>query len=343
MMIFRRLMPIAAAALLALAPLLPSLPAAAQEEGAEASDDYVVLDDVIAWVGDQYITQSEYEFEKLRQREMIRSSDLTDEQREKAMADFDRRVFDSMVERLLILQAGEDAGLRVPDYEMDLFIDNFIQQNAGINSVEDLDEALKRYGSNLESFKRESRQGLMMEKVRKNLVNPRIEITDEEVRETYMAHQDDFRIPAWVRLEEILLPAGDYNRDEVRARAEEIVAELRSGERSFPDTARLISGGSSAGEGGSLGQFTLDDLSGGLRRVVDGLEEGGISDPVETDAGFQIIRVAEKEPVSFKPLLEVENVIRDALFQEKQVEEQEAFVAELKEKAYIKIYPEELQ
>jgi len=343
MMIIRRLFPIATAALLALAPLFLSLPAAAQEDGEAASGDYVVLDDVIAWVGDQYITQTEFEFDKRRQREMINSGKLTDEQREKALANFDRRVFDSIVERLLILQAGEDAGLRVPDYEMDLFIDNFIQQNAGINSVEDLDDALQRYGSNLEAFKRESRQGLMMEKVRKNLVFPRIEITDEEVRETYMAHQNEFRIPAWVKLEEILLPAGDYNRDEVRARAEEVVAELRSGERSFPDTARLISSGSSADEGGSLGQFVIDDLSGSLRQVVDGLEEGGVSDPVETDAGFQIIRVAEKEPASFKPLLEVESVIRDTLFQEKQVEEQMEFIAELREKAYIKIYPEELQ
>jgi len=226
---------------------------------------------------------------------------------------------------------------------MDLFIDNFIQQNDGINSTEELDEALKRFGSNLESFKRESRQGLMMEKVRKNLIYPRIKITDEEVRETYMAHQDNFLIPAWVRLEEIFLSATALNRDQMRQRAEDILGELRSGERNFPDTARLISSGTSADEGGDLGSFPLDDLSGTLRQVVEELEEGGVSDPVESAAGFQIIRVAEKHPATFKPLLEVEGIIKDTLFREKQVEEQLAFLEELREKAYIKIYPEELQ
>ena len=332
----------AIATLLALALVSPMPPAAAQEaEGAE--QDYVVLDDVIAWVGSEYITQSEYDFEKMRQRKMLEQSELTAEQREKALVDFDRRVFDSLVERLLVLQAGEEAGLRVPDYEMDLFIDNFIQQNDGINSLEELDEALKRFGSNLESFKRESQQGLMMEKVRKNLIYPRIKITEEDIRETYMAHQDSFLIPAWVRLEEIFLNTTAINREQVRQRAEDILAELRSGERSFPDTARLISNSSSAEEGGDLGSFPLDDLSGSLRQVVEGLEEGGVSDPVATDAGFQIIRVAEKQPATFKPLLEVEGVIRDMLLREKQVDEQVEFLGELREKAYIKIYPEELQ
>ncbi len=326
---------------LTLVPLTP--PAAAQETEAAAEDKYIVLDDVIAWVGSEYITQSEYDFEIMRQRKMLEQSELTAEQREKALADFDRRVFESLVERLLILAAGEEAGLRVPDYEMDLFLDNFIQQNDGINSLEELDEALKRYGSNLEAFKRESRQGLMMEKVRKNLIFPRIEITEEDVRETYMAHQDSFLIPAWVRLEEIVFNATELNREQVRQRAGEILVDLRSGERSFPDTARLISNSTTADEGGNLGSFPLDDLSGALLQVVDGLEEGGVSDPIETAAGFQIIRVAEKHPATFKPLLEVESVIRDTLLRERQVDEQVEFIGELREKAYIKIYPEELQ
>ncbi len=209
--------------------------------------------------------------------------------------------------------------------------------------LEELGEALRRYGSNLESFKRESQQGLMMEKVRKNLIFPRIKITDEEIRETYMAHQDSFLIPASVRLEEILMPITDLNREEVRQRASEVVAELRSGERSFPDTARLISSSLSAEEGGDLGSFPVDDLSDSLRLVVEALEEGGVSEPVETDAGFQIYRLAENHPATFKPLQDVEAIIRDTLMREKQVDEQVAFLEDLREKTYIKIYPEELQ
>jgi peptidyl-prolyl cis-trans isomerase SurA len=330
------------AALFALSLFALVLPAAAQD-AEEASKDYVVLDDVIAWVGSEFITQSEFEFEKMRQRKMLEQSDLSPEMKEQTLTNFDHKVFDSLVERLLVLAVGEDAGLRVPDYEMDLFIDNFIQQNDGINSIEDLDEALKRYGSNLESFKRESRQGLMMEKVRKNLIYPRIKISEEEVRETYMAHQDNFLIPAWVRLEEIFLTATDLNRDEMRTRIEEILVGLRSGERNFPDTARLISNKASAEEGGDLGSFPMDDLSGSLREVVEGLEEGGVSNPIETPDGFQLIRVAEKHPATFKPLLEVEGIIRDTLFRERQVDEQVAFIEELRETSYIKIYPEELQ
>jgi len=325
--------------------VVPAQQLTAQEAGEEStlSEEYEVLDDVIAWVGSEYLTQSEYDFEKVRQRKMLEQSQLSPEQREMALKDFDRRVFDTMVERLLVLQAGEEAGLRVPDYEMDLFLDNFIQQNDGINSVEDLDQALQRYGSDLDAFKRESRQGLMMEKVRKHLIFPRIEITEEEVSETYMAHQDQFLIPAWVRLEEILLKAAPENRDEVRQRADEVIAGLRSGERSFPDTARLISNGPSAEEGGDLGTFPLDDLSGALRELVEGLEQGDVSEPVETDAGFQIIRVAEKQPATFSPLLEVEGIIRDTLMRERQAGEHEVFIEELREEAYIKIYPEALQ
>jgi hypothetical protein len=342
-MTIRSLFYSALAILLCLAITVPPLTAQEADEERTLSEDYVVLDDVIAWVGSAYISQSEYEFEKMRQREMLERSDLTSDQLQAALKNFDRRVFDTMVERELVLQAGEDAGLRVPDYEMDLFLDNFIQQNDGINSVEELDQALQRYGSDLDAFKRESRQGLMMEKVRKNLIFPRIQITEEEVNETYMAHQDQFLIPAWVQLEEILLKTTPENREQVRQRAEEVIVGLRSGERSFPDTARLISNGPSAEDGGDIGSFPLDDLSGALRELVEGLEQGEVSDPVEKADGFQIIRVAEKHPATFKPLLEVEGLIRETLMRERQMDEQELFIQELREQAYIKIYPEELQ
>ncbi len=133
--------------------LFTPVPTAAQEaqetgETAEEADsEYVVLDDVIAWVGSQYITQSEYDFEKMRQRTMLEQSEMTAEQRQNLLDNFDRRVFDSLVERLLVLQAGEDAGLRVPGSEVEAFIADFGRRRAGSSAAGGVGEALRGYGA----------------------------------------------------------------------------------------------------------------------------------------------------------------------------------------------------
>lgn len=80
-------------------------------------------------------------------------------------------------------------------------------------------------------------------------------------------------------------------REEALARAEHILAEVRHPDASFPVAARLYSEDSkTANQGGYLGSFPHGKMDPHFENAAFALQEGEISDIVETPYGFHIIR-----------------------------------------------------
>jgi peptidyl-prolyl cis-trans isomerase SurA len=80
-------------------------------------------------------------------------------------------------------------------------------------------------------------------------------------------------------------------REEALARIERILAEVRNPDSSFPVAAREYSDDArSAPTGGNLGTFVRDTMDRRFEAAAFALQEGQISDIVETPYGFHIIR-----------------------------------------------------
>ncbi len=87
-------------------------------------------------------------------------------------------------------------------------------------------------------------------------------------------------------------------RDKARARAEELLAQVRKAPASFAEVARKNSqDGGSAPSGGDLGFFGPGAMVKPFEDAVFKLNKGDISDVVETDFGFHIIELTDiKKP-----------------------------------------------
>jgi peptidyl-prolyl cis-trans isomerase D len=145
-----------------------------------------------------------------------------------------------------------------------------------------------------------------------------IEISDQEIREYYDEYAEEFWKPEQVRARHILIKvdgkAKPEEKEEARKKAEDVLAEAKKG-TPFEELAKKFSEDkASAKEGGDLGLFPRGQMVGPFEEAAFGLAPGEVSEVVETPFGFHIIRTEEKIPEGTKPLDEVKDDIRQALF-----------------------------
>jgi NIMA-interacting peptidyl-prolyl cis-trans isomerase 1 len=99
-------------------------------------------------------------------------------------------------------------------------------------------------------------------------------------RHVLVMHRGSERVPAGIT----------RTRDEARARAEEVLRKARAGE-DFAQLARTYSDEpGAASSGGDLGDFGPGQMVPPFERAAFALAVNAISDVVETDFGFHVIR-----------------------------------------------------
>ena len=124
-----------------------------------------------------------------------------------------------------------------------------------------------------------------------------LEVSEEEELEYYNRNLDRFTPETWVRVQRILvrIPPGADAADVsvARKRADSILSLLRRGEK-FETMAHEYSEDQVAPMGGDLGFIKRGVASPEFDAVAFNLRPGEISDVVQDDSGFHIIRLVEK-------------------------------------------------
>jgi len=83
------------------------------------------------------------------------------------------------------------------------------------------------------------------------------------------------------------------SKDEARARAEEVLRRLKSGEDFVALAAEFTDEPGGAQRGGDLGRFTRDKMVKRFSEAAFKLQPGEVGGPVETQFGFHIIQRTE--------------------------------------------------
>ena len=132
-------------------------------------------------------------------------------------------------------------------------------------------------------------------------------ISDEEVKSYYQSHADRYKDGEARRASHILIGAAkDVPEAEVKAakaRAEDLLAQIKKTPGDFARLAKLNSQDSgSAEKGGDLDWFGRGAMVKAFEETAFALKEGQISEVVRSDFGFHIIRVTGVRPERVKPL-----------------------------------------
>ena len=155
--------------------------------------------------------------------------------------------------------------------------------------------------------------------------------SDEDVEEFYKKNLNHFKTLEQIHASHILIrDKSDIGREKLGA----VIEALDSG-RDFEELAREFSEDTSSEQGGDLGWLPRGQTVAQFEKVAFSLELDEISDPFETQFGWHIVRLHERQDARTQSLEEVSEQIAMMLLRERRNESYRLFLQDLKEKATI--------
>ena len=165
--------------------------------------------------------------------------------------------------------------------------------------------------------------------------------SDEDCEKYYNENREVFRTPPQVRASHILVKT-DGQDEESKAKARAKIDSIRAGvtreinvEKAFADAARENSDCPSGREGGDLGWFGPGQMVPEFDKAAFEMKVDEISDVVETQFGYHILRKTGEKPGGEKSYDEVKEPLKESLVREAQNAAFAKFIGELRAAAKV--------
>src|SRR5687767_1734464 len=309
----------------------------AAEAGARATAEPVKplpekLPDVVARVNGETVTRTELE-EYVRNLEGQAGSAIPADQRDRIY----RGVIDQLVGYKLLVQEAKARKVVVADADVDARIAEVKKQ---FPSEDLFIQTLIDRKMTLDQIKADARRDMSIARLIEAEIAPRVAVKPGQVEEFYKSNPEQFAQPEQVRASHILIRteenADAATKAQAKAKAQQILKDVKAG-KDFAALARQHSQDGSAVNGGDLGFFPQGQMVGPFNDAAFSLKPGATSDLVETQFGYHIIRVAEKQPARTVPLEEVRPRIEEFLQHQNRESETESFVKALRAKSKVEI------
>lgn len=257
-----------------------------------------------------------------------------EEELEKAFA----RARDELVERALIMEAFEARGGQIPDQYVNDEIKRVINERFKGDAAlfeQVLTEQKKTRSEYMETIREQMVVGMMMNEE----VYRRARITPEQVRAAYEADKESYFIPEKVKYSIIVFNKGATPEDQTVKRAEaESVRKQLVGGADFGETARRVSEGSRAAEGGAFPWMQPKDVRPELQEPLMTLPAGEVSEIIATDTELYIVKVEARRQATYKSFDEVRQSIKNTLNAQERERLKARWIERLKENNYVVVY-----
>ena len=313
-------------------------PAATADSGAE--NIAVTIDGVD-------ILESEIEKLVKPQLEMLakKSSQLPPEFAEQYAKQIRDKVIEETIRRHLLDQKVKEANIAITDEEVMSMVNEIASSQREPLSIEEFKKKMAEYGQSFDEVKEEIRSGLARNKFMQAKWAGKINVTEDDARKYYEENTRQFEIPEQVRASHILIkpelsdPNTDPNEAKAKSRTktEDLLKQLKDG-ADFAELAKAHSTCPSAPQGGDLGFFPRGQTTPAFENAAFELEIGQMSDIVETEYGYHIIKATDHKDASTASFDQTKDNIVQQLTQKKQSDIAEEYIESLKAQANI-VYP----
>jgi len=251
--------------------------------------------------------------------------------------ELDRRVVDQLISAELLYQAGQKLVLKDLDKQVEAKI---TQARGRFSSEADFTKALRDLDMSEKDLREYTRRELIITNFVAATIAPKATVGEEEITRFYDLNVDKFRQDEQVRASHILCgvdaKASAEEKKKAREKAERLRKELANG-ADFATVAKENSTCPSSKKGGDLGFFGKGQMVPPFEQAAFALKPGEISDVIETQFGYHIIKQTERTKAETVPFSAARSRIEDYLKKQKISGAVSDFVAETRKTATIEI------
>ncbi|MBW2739461.1 MAG: peptidylprolyl isomerase [Deltaproteobacteria bacterium] len=289
--------------------------------------------DKIAIVNGSVITSEEFnrEISQVKQRISQQGQKISPEQLEHIR----NEILDNLINLELLFQESRNKGIKVEKEAIDSEIKSLKQKFPNNTEFEKL---LGELNLSESALKLKIEKGIAIQKLIETQVADKIKISDEESKIFYDSNPDRFKQPEQIKASHILIKvepgADEIKKSEARQKIKNIQQKLNKGEN-FAALAKEFSEGPSKNNGGDLGYFQRGQMVKPFEDAAFALKTEEVSDIVETQFGYHIIKVADKTPEKTIAYENIKENLAQHLKQEKTNQEVKIYIQKLSEKSKI--------
>jgi peptidyl-prolyl cis-trans isomerase C len=291
------------------------------------------LIDKIAIVNGSVITGEEFnrELSQVKQRISQQKLEISSAQLEGIR----NEILDNLIDFELLFQESRNNGIKVEKETIDSQMKSLKQKFSNDTEFENFLSELKLSES---SLKLKIKKGIAIQELVETQIAHKIKISDEESKIFYDTYPGLFKQPEQVKASHILIKidkgADEAKKSEATEKIKTIQLKLKKGE-DFAALAKEFSEGPSKNNGGDLGYFQRGQMVKSFEDVAFALKTEAVSDIVETQFGYHIIKVVDKKPEKTIAYENVKEDLAQQLKQEKTQEEVKIYIQKLREKSKI--------
>lgn len=210
------------------------------------------------------------------------------------------QVLSGLVNEALMLQEAADAGITIPEEDVDRGFAAIAQQNK--LAAAKFKNMLRKSGVDVETLRNQVRAQLAWKEFVQSKLRNRVVISERDIDDAYERISSKIGSTEYLTAE-IFLPTDDAQSE---AEAEKLVkrlrSEIRSGRASFFKLAQQFSKAAGSANGGDNGWLNETQMDPALLEAVQKIKKNQVSKPVKTLNGHHILFLRDTRQVSEKSL-----------------------------------------
>jgi len=306
-----------------------------------------ILEQILVKVNGDIITKTDLEARQvgvLRQR----TQQLSDEELRKAIAEVTPDILVDAVDEILLLQRGKELGYKVTEEQFKRVMENIRKENK-LESDEQFAAALKQEGLSIEQLRKNLEKQMVINQVQQAEVFAKLGISEEEAQTYYNAHKTEFTTAASITLRELLVAVKTDGKGinvaadaDAKTKADNAVKRARAGE-SFATLVAELSDAPSKANGGVVGPLSLEELDPAVRKLIEGLKPGGVTDVFRTPTGYALIQLESATEPVIKAFEAARDEIADKVYGGKRQAEFAKYLTRIRGDAIIEWKNEEMR